>query len=110
MSAAVASFIAGEVPAVALWVPFNITVREKLSAAIKLVDASAFYPQSAVVGGWVAGQDYYSNNREVLAGIIRSWAEANDYMPRNSAAAADALQKNHYRQASVADVTEALTA
>ena len=39
MSTAVASFIAGEVPAVALWVPFNITVREKLPAAIKLVDA-----------------------------------------------------------------------
>jgi NitT/TauT family transport system substrate-binding protein len=29
MSVAVDSFISGEVPAVALWVPFNITVREK---------------------------------------------------------------------------------
>ena len=41
-------------PAVALWVPFNVRVREKLPEAIKLVDTSAFYPQSAVVGGWVA--------------------------------------------------------
>jgi NitT/TauT family transport system substrate-binding protein len=110
MSTAVASFISGEVPAVALWVPFNITVREKLPGAIKLVDASAFYPQSAVVGGWVAGREYYDNNRDVLAGIIRGWAEANDYILRNSAAAADALQKGHYRQASVADITEALKA
>ena len=110
MSAAVASFIAGEVPAVALWVPFNITVREKLPAAIKLVDASAFYPQSAVLSGWVAGHDYYNNNRDVLAGIIRGWADANDYIVRNSAAAADALQKGHYRHASVADITEALKA
>lgn len=68
MSAAVASFIAGEVPAVALWVPFNITVREKVPAAIKLVDASAFYPQSAVLGGWVAGHDYYNNNRTFSPG------------------------------------------
>jgi NitT/TauT family transport system substrate-binding protein len=110
MSAAVSSFIAGEVPAVALWVPFNITVREKLPGAVKLVDASAFYPQSAVLGGWVAPHDYYANNRDVLAGIIRGWADANDYILRNSAAAADALQKNHYRNASIANITEALKA
>lgn len=110
MSAAVASFISGEVPAVALWVPFNIAVREKLPGAIKLVDASAFYPQSAVVGGWVARHDYYNNNKEVFAGIIRGWADANDYILHNSAAAADALQKGHYPHASVADITEALKA
>jgi NitT/TauT family transport system substrate-binding protein len=68
MSASVAAFIAGEVPAVALWVPFNIAVREKLPDAIKLVDASAFYPQSAVVGGCVARHEFHRNNRDVLAG------------------------------------------
>jgi NitT/TauT family transport system substrate-binding protein len=110
MSAAVASFVAGEVPAVALWVPFNITVREKVPDAIKLVDASAFYPQSAVVGGWAARHEYYNANREVFARVIRGWAEANDYMVRNSEAAAEALQKNHYQRASRADVMEALKA
>lgn len=110
MPAAVASFIAGEVPAVALWVPFNIQVREKLPAAIKLVDASAFYPQSAVVGGWVARPEFYGDNKEVLARIIRGWAEANDYMVRNIAAAAEALQKNHYKQASISDIIEAFKA
>ena len=42
--------------------------------------------------------------------IIRRWADANDYMVRNGAAAADALQKNHYRQAAVLDIAEALKA
>ena len=51
--------------------------------AIKLVDASAFYPQSAVVGGWVARTDYYNDNKEVLGNIIRAWADANDYIVRN---------------------------
>ena len=81
MSAAVNAFIAGEVPAVALWVPFNIAVREQAPGAIKLVDASAYYPQSAVVGGWVARQDYFAVNRDVFARIIRGWADANDHMP-----------------------------
>ena len=110
MADAVASFIAGTVPAVALWVPFNIRVREALPDAIKLVDASAFYPQSAVVGGWVARTDYYNDNKEVLGNIIRAWADANDYIVRNPAAAAEALQKSHYRQASVSDIAEALKA
>jgi NitT/TauT family transport system substrate-binding protein len=110
MSAAVASFISGEVPAVALWVPFNIAVREKLPGAVKLVDASAFYPQSAVVGGWVARPDYHASNKDVLARIVKGWAEANDYIVRNPAAAAEALQKHHYSHATLADITEAFKA
>src|ERR1700756_4359371 len=38
MPAAVTSFISGAVPAVALWVPFNITVRDKVTDAVKLAD------------------------------------------------------------------------
>jgi NitT/TauT family transport system substrate-binding protein len=110
MSDNVAAFIAGEVPAVALWVPFNIIVRDKLPDAIKLVDASAYYPQSAVLGGWVARHDYYEANKETLAGIIRGWADANDYIVRNVAAAAAALQQNHYRQTPLVNITESLRA
>src|SRR5215207_9340128 len=48
MAEAVTSFISGAVPAVALWVPFNIVVRDKVAGAKKLVDASAYYPQAAI--------------------------------------------------------------
>ena len=106
MSDNVAAFIAGEVPAIALWVPFNIMVRDKVPGATRLVDASAYYPQSAVLGGWVARNDFYEANKGMLAGIIRGWADANDYMVRNNTAAAAALQKNHYSQTPLADVTE----
>ncbi|HVA41831.1 MAG TPA: ABC transporter substrate-binding protein, partial [Candidatus Binataceae bacterium] len=47
MPDAVTAFISGAVPAVALWVPFNIPVREKVPGAKKLVDASAYYPKAA---------------------------------------------------------------
>ena len=110
MPQAVDAFIAGEVPAVALWVPFNLVVRNKAPDAIRLVDASAFYPQSAVIGGWVARHEYYAANKDVLRRLIRGWAEANDYMVRNPAAAAEALQQRHYKGASIADIAEALKA
>ncbi|MFB9268563.1 ABC transporter substrate-binding protein [Bradyrhizobium erythrophlei] len=107
MPAAVKAFIAGEVPAVAPWVPFHVTMRQKVPDAIKLADASAFYPQSAVVGGWVARHDYFFANRDVFARIIRGWADANDYMIRNSKAAGEVLKK-HYPRATPADIAEAL--
>jgi NitT/TauT family transport system substrate-binding protein len=109
MPDAVKAFIAGEVPAVALWVPFNVVVREALPDAVKLVDASAFYPQSAVLGGWAARMDYHAGNREVLSRVIRGWIDANDHMVRNPVAAAEALRA-HYRSSRPTDIAEAFKA
>jgi NitT/TauT family transport system substrate-binding protein len=63
-----------------------------------------------VLGGWVATPDYYANKKDVLSRINRAWVEANDYMVRNPAAAAEALHNNHYKQAALSDVTEAFKA
>jgi NitT/TauT family transport system substrate-binding protein len=89
---------------VALWVPFDITVREKAKGAKKLVDASAYYPQAAIVGGWAARNDYYDKNRETCQRIIRGWSEANDYLigPKSDEAVA-ALQKTQYAQVPLND-------
>jgi NitT/TauT family transport system substrate-binding protein len=62
-----------------------------------------------VLGGWAARMDFYAGNRDVLARIIRAWAEANDHMVRNPAAAAEALQ-THYGQSRRADIAEAFKA
>jgi hypothetical protein len=62
--AAVTAFISGAVPAVALWVPFNVTVRDKVPGAVKLADATAYYPQAAIIGGWAAANDYCEPNKE----------------------------------------------
>ena len=111
MPDAVASFIAGTVPAVALWVPFNISGsrglagRHQAGGCVRLLSRS---PPSSAAGS--RGIDYYDDNKEVLGNIIRAWADANDYIVRNPAAAAEALQKNHYTQASVSDIAEALKA
>jgi len=110
MPAAVTAFISGAVPAVALWVPFNVTVRDKMPGAVKLADASAYYPQAAIIGGWAAANDYYEPNKETLAKLIRGWAEANDYIVANSAEAMEKLQKAHYSQTPLADINESFKA
>ena len=106
MPAAVTAFISGAVPAVALWVPFNITVRDKVPGAVKLADASAYYPQAAIIGGWAAGNDYYAGNQEVLGRIAKGWAEANDFMVANSDEALKQLQAKHYENVPLSDLQE----
>ncbi|HVL55875.1 MAG TPA: ABC transporter substrate-binding protein [Burkholderiaceae bacterium] len=106
MAEAVTSFISGAVPAVALWVPFNITVRDKVPQARKLVDASAYFPQAAIVSGWAARNDYYDKNREVLTHVIRAWAAGNEMLVGKPDQALEILQKNHYPQVPLPDLKE----
>ena len=96
MPAAVQAFISGTVPAVALWVPFNIALREKVPQAIKLVDASAYYPQAAIVGGWATSSAYHARNRAILGRVVRAWAEGNDMMIARTNEALELLQQKHY--------------
>jgi NitT/TauT family transport system substrate-binding protein len=99
MAEAVTSFISGAVPAVALWVPFDVTVKQKVPGARKIVDASAYFPQAAIVGGWAARNDWYDKNRDTCQRIIRGWQEANDTLiGAKSDAAVEALQKSQYSQ------------
>jgi NitT/TauT family transport system substrate-binding protein len=106
MSEAVTSFIAGAVPAVALWVPFNVPVRDKVPGAKKLVDASAYYPQAAIVSGWAAGNEFHAQHKDVLARVIRAWSRGNDMLVGKTDESLELLQKNYYQQVPLADLKE----
>lgn len=110
MPDAVTAFISKAVPAVALWVPFNIAIKTRVPTAKKLTDASAYYPKAAIMSGWAARNDYYEKNKEVLARIIRVWATANDYMVENPDKAIETLQQNYYKDVPLPDLKEQLGA
>ncbi|CCD98925.1 ABC transporter substrate-binding protein [Bradyrhizobium sp. STM 3809] len=106
MPEAVNAFISGEVPAVALWVPFNIAVREKVTWAKKLLDAGAYYPGAAVVGGWAASAAYIAGNRAVLLRVIKAWTEGNDMLIARSNEALNVLHEKYYAQVPDRDMRE----
>ncbi len=106
MPDAVTSFISGAVPAVALWVPFNITVRDKVPGAKKLVDASAYYPQAAIMSGWATTTDYHAKNRDTLVRVIKAWSEGNQYLTGKTDEALEVLQKKQYPQVPLTDFKE----
>ena len=89
-----------------LWVPFNITVRARVPGARKLVDASAYYPQAAIMSGWATTADYHAKSREVLTRLIKAWAEGNAYLTGKTDEALDVLQKKYYPQVPLADLKE----
>ncbi len=96
MPDAVSGFIAGAVPAVALWVPFNLAVAKNVPAAKMLVDASAYYPKSAIIGGWVASNEFYAKRPDVMKRVVRAWIAANDYLVSKPDEALAAIQAKHY--------------
>ena len=103
MTEAVTSFVSGAVPAVALWVPFDQTIKAKVPNAKKLVDAAAFFPQAAIMGGWAARNDYYEKNQPVIRNLIAAWAEVNDVVTGKPDAAAEILQKTQYKEVPLPD-------
>jgi NitT/TauT family transport system substrate-binding protein len=80
MAGAVSAFISGAVPFVATWAPFHVQIRDKVKGAVMLSSAKDFYPQAAIMGGWVASNAFYKDQKEVLKKIIRAWVPANDYL------------------------------
>ncbi|HLU00749.1 MAG TPA: ABC transporter substrate-binding protein, partial [Burkholderiaceae bacterium] len=106
MQDAVTAFISKAVPAVALWVPFNISVRQHVPNAKMLVDASKYYPEAAIVGGWAAGNRFYEQNPDVLKRIISTWVVANDHLISNTEESLTTIQQKYYPNVPLADIKE----
>ncbi len=108
MAEAVTSFVSGAVPAVALWVPFDVTVKQKVPNARKIVDASAYFPQAAIMGGWAARNDFFEANKPALSSLMAGWVEVNDQMVANFDASAEQLQKTQYKEVALAEFKDSM--
>lgn len=76
MGNAVAAFIAGAVPAVATWKPFDLAIAQSASGAVKLADGAQF-PQASALNGWTASNELHAAGKDVLRRFIRAWLPAN---------------------------------
>jgi NitT/TauT family transport system substrate-binding protein len=103
MTEAVTSFVSGAVPAVALWVPFDQTIKQKMPKAKKISDAAAFFPQAAIMGGWAARNDWYDKNHPAIVKLIAAWAEVNAHITSKPDEAAEMLHKTQKKEEPLAD-------
>jgi NitT/TauT family transport system substrate-binding protein len=93
---AVAAFVSKAVPAIALWLPHDLLVKQRDPSARMLLDASAYYPETAVVNGWVARNGFHEVKKDVLASVVRGWARANDFLVAQPDEAIAMLQDRYY--------------
>ncbi len=77
MPDAVQAFIGGSVPAVALWVPFDLRVNEADKGA-KEIDNAGNYADAGVGDGWIANNDWYDGNKDTIKKIIGAWLKVNE--------------------------------
>jgi NitT/TauT family transport system substrate-binding protein len=101
MNDAVTAFIAGAVPAVALWVPFNIQVEKHLPGAKMLETAAKYYPQAAIVDGWAARNDFYDKHKDILSRVIKAWIPANRDLIEDTDASLKLLHNKEYPDVSL---------
>lgn len=96
MPSAVSAFVSGKVPAVALWVPFDETVRKDMSGATMIDSAKEYYPKSAILGGWAASDEVYENDPETLQKLTDAWLEINDELVTNTDTALKTVHEKAY--------------
>jgi len=96
MDQAVTSFIARQVPAVAIWLPFDNAIRQHSQNARQLA-SSTNYPDATVVGGWSARNNLLAENPQLLERFIRGWMIANDFLIDKTNDALLILSKEHYK-------------
>jgi NitT/TauT family transport system substrate-binding protein len=77
MPDAVQAFIGGKVPAVALWVPFDLRVKESGKGAEE-IDHAGNYPDAGVADGWIANNKWYDENQDTVKKIIGAWLKINE--------------------------------
>ena len=78
MAGAVSAFISGAVPFVCTWAPFHVMIRDKVQGATMLSSAKDYYPNAAIIGGWVASNKVYDTKKDMLKKVVKAWAKAND--------------------------------
>lgn len=105
MSDAVTGFIAGAVPAVSIWVPFNVQIKAKAPKAKLLVSADK-YPAGTIVDGWAARNDFYDKQKDVLKRLIRGWVPANDFIVNKPEEALKMLHQKNYSDLAWSDMEE----
>jgi NitT/TauT family transport system substrate-binding protein len=107
MSEAVSSFVSGAVPAVAMWVPFNVIIEKNVPGAKKISEASEFFPDAAIVGGWATTDEYWEKHRNgLLKQIVKAWIVANEVLVYNPRQSVEILSEKYYPEVPTSDLWE----
>lgn len=87
MPAVTNTFVTGGVDAASIWSPFDKQVEENLPDAKILATAAEL--DSPISGGWVASNELFDGQPELVDALVRAWQKANADMVADPEAAQD---------------------
>ncbi len=76
MPNAVQAFVAGSVHAIALWVPFDLRIKESRPGST-MIDNAGNYPEVQIADGWIANNAWYEKNPDTIIKLIKGWLATN---------------------------------
>ncbi len=103
MGNAVTAFIAGAVPAVATWMPFDVSIAKSAPDAVRIADASQF-ADAAILNGWSARNELHASSPDLLRRFVRAWLPANDALVTRPQEILTTLQPTRYREFTLAQL------
>jgi NitT/TauT family transport system substrate-binding protein len=91
--------------------PFDVQVSKQMPDAVLLATGDKFYgPRQGLLGGWVAGNQYYQKQREVLQRIAKAWLTVNEYMIGHPKEVLEILRESTYSNVSPEQLAPMLSA
>ena len=105
MGNAVTAFIAGAVPVVATWKPFDVAIGKSSPDAVKLADATQF-PDASVLNGWSASNELHATDKDLLRRFVRAWLPANEALATHPAEMLPMLQADRYKEFTLPELQE----
>ncbi len=109
MPSAVGAFLTGAVEAVSTWWPFDLQIRRTRPGARRIAQAGDYFPEAAIMGGWVASNGFYEENRFVLLQIARAWLEVNNLLVNDAGNSLRAIHEVAYPELSFEDIRDGYT-
>lgn len=98
MATAVNAFLSGSVPALVTWAPNDVAIEERMPDAELIATAGDYYPEAAILGGWVAANDVYENDKELLDQVALAWLDINEQLMEDTEESLDTIHEIAYSE------------
>lgn len=105
MPAAVTTFVTRHVPAVSIWIPFNLRIKKGFPQAQLLANARSYYPKTGfIITAYSTNNATYHKDKDLIRRLAAAWGPANEFLVKNPEHSLEILHDNYYKQVPLSEM------
>ena len=105
MPAAVTTFVTKNVPAVSIWIPFNLRIQNGFPQAQLLANARSYYPKTGyIITAYSTNNQTYEKDKDLIRRMSAAWGPANEYLLKNPEQSLEILHHSYYKEVPLAEM------